>query len=389
MIRAALAALLLGAVPAGALDLDRPDGTIRVATFNAALSRRGAGMLIRDLTEGSGQVAAVVEIILRVRPDILLLNEFDRDPSGRAMALLTERLGAGMEGLKGIDFPFVHAGPVNTGLRSGFDLDGDGRKGGPGDAYGYGRFPGQYGMALLSRFPIETAALRSFMEFPWSAMPGALRPPGIADETWAGLRLSSKSHWDVPVRLPGGRLLHILSSHPTPPVFDGPEDMNGRRNHDEIRFWSEYVDGAGWIVDDAGRSGGLAPDTSFVFLGDLNSDPVDGDSRHEAIAALLAHPLVQDPRPASPGAVEAAAAGEASAAHKGDPALDTGNWSEQGAGNLRVDYVLPSAKMDIVGAGVFWPSEADPLARLTAGGRRPASSDHHLVWVDLMEPAAE
>ena len=81
-------------------------------------------------------------------------------------------------------------------------------------------------------------------------MPGALLPddpstPEPAD--WYSpdeldvFRLSSKSHWDVPVRLPDGRILHLLASHPTPPVFDGSEDRNGRRNHDEIRFWADYV----------------------------------------------------------------------------------------------------------------------------------------------------
>ena len=54
------------------------------------------------------------------------------------------------------------------------------------------------------------------------------------------VRLSSKSHWDVPVKV-GGHTVHVLASHPTPPTFDGEEDRNGRRNHDEIRFWADYV----------------------------------------------------------------------------------------------------------------------------------------------------
>ena len=36
-----------------------------------------------------------------------------------------------------------------------------------------------------------------------------------------GFRLSSKSHWDVPLSI-GGRTVHFLVSHPTPPVFDDP-----------------------------------------------------------------------------------------------------------------------------------------------------------------------
>lgn len=390
MIRAgaaptALACALLLAAHAAAepLDLARAEGAVRIATFNASLSRRGAGMLVRDLAEGSDQVAAVVEIVLTVRPDILLLNELDHDPAGRAVTLFAGLLREG-----GLDYPYLHAGPMNTGIPTGHDLDGDGKAGGPADAFGYGRFPGQYGMALLSRHPIETAGLRSFRDLRWAEMPGALRPPGVEDAVWNDLRLSSKSHWDVPVRLPSGALLHLLASHPTPPVFDGPEDFNGRRNHDEIRFWLDYIEGAGWIEDDAGRPGGLPGGAAFVILGDLNADPFDGDSRDGIAARLLAHPMIRDPRPASPGAVAAAEAGEASAAHAGPHALDTAEWSERFAGNLRVDYVLPSAGLTVSGAGVFWPGPDDPQAPLVAAGRRPASSDHRLVWVDILPPDA-
>jgi hypothetical protein len=35
--------------------------------------------------------------------------------------------------------------------------------------------------------------------------------------------------------------VHFLVSHSTLPVFDGPEDRNGRRNFDEIRFWADYI----------------------------------------------------------------------------------------------------------------------------------------------------
>jgi phenylpropionate dioxygenase-like ring-hydroxylating dioxygenase large terminal subunit len=80
--------------------------------------------------------------------------------------------------------------------------------------------------------------------FRWKDMPDALLPddpatPAPAD--WYSsdelnvFRLSSKSHWDLPIRI-GKETVHFLVSHPTPPVFDGPEDRNGTRNHDEIRF---------------------------------------------------------------------------------------------------------------------------------------------------------
>ena len=75
-----------------------------------------------------------------------------------------------MAGLEGLDYPHAHQGPQNTGVPTGLDLDGDGRRAGPPDAFGWGRFPGQYAMAVLSRYPL--GEVRSFARFPWAAMPG-------------------------------------------------------------------------------------------------------------------------------------------------------------------------------------------------------------------------
>lgn len=346
--------------------------------------------------EGSAQIDAVAEIILQVRPDILVLQKFDRDPAHRALTLFAERLGAGVEGVAGLDYPFLYQGPVNSGVPSGLDLDGDGKRGGPRDAFGYGRFPGQYGMAVLSRLPIDYDRIRTFQRFPWAALPDAdrpMNPDGTAfhgDPVWQALRLSTVGHWIVPVTLPADEALHVIAAHPTPPVFDGPEDLNGRRNADEIRLIAGLIEGVRWAEDDAGGRGGLAGGAHFVVAGDLNADPHDGEARREAIVALVEHPAIRDPAPESAGAAQAAVLG-ANLSHKGPPARDTADWrDEPGPGNMRVDYVLPSATLRVTGAGVFWPASGHPLARLVApdptGGRRPASSDHRLVWVDVALP---
>lgn len=379
----ALAALLPLAAPALAEPQALSSGAIRVATFNASLSRPAPGQLVQELRLGrSTQIAAVVEIIRRVRPDILLINEIDHDPRGVAAALFAEAL---RDGPDGVDYPHVFLAPVNTGLQTGFDLDGDGETG-PRDAYGYGRHEGHYGMVLFSRFAVGPA--RTFQTLPWAAMPGNLMPEAYyPPEAEPLLRLSSKSHWDVAVETPGGRL-RILASHPTPPVFDGPERRNARRNHDEIRFWVDYLNGAGWMTDDAGRAGGFdafadgAAEEPFVLLGDLNVDPEDGDGMRDALARLLAHPRVVDPRPASAGA-----AADPDPDHRGDPALDTAAFRrDPGPGHLRVDYALPSRDLAVHGAGVFWPAPDDPLRRLVGEGRPVVSSDHRLVWVDVSPP---
>jgi len=388
----ATAAALLGlAGPAPALDLDKAEGAVRVATFNVALAREGAGLLIRDFGRDDRQIANVVEIILHLRPDILLVNELDADPEGRALALFQARLAEGAAGLPGLDMPHSFQGPQNIGEFSGLDLDGDGKAAGPRDAWGFGRFPGQYAMAVLSRLPIDEAAIRSYRLFPWSAMPDARRPTepdGRAhhpDAIWQALRLSSKSHWDVPVTLPDGRRLHLLAAHPTPPVFDGPEDLNGRRNADEIRLLRAMIEGPDWLIDDTGRAAGIDPGTPFVVAGDLNADPVDGDGHRDVIAGLLADPRLTDPRQSSPGGA-AAKGGRSPERIEGDPGLHTSDWGTayKKLTNLRVDYVLPSAGLEITGHGVFWPAPGDPLARLTKRtSRRTASSDHRPVWVDI------
>jgi hypothetical protein len=312
-----------------------------------------------------------------VRPDILLLLELDRDDQGESLRLVRAALRGGRGGAEGIDYPHAFAAPSNTGVLADRDLDGDGAVTRPGDAWGYGLHEGHYAMALLSRFALGPA--RTFRTLRWAEMPGALLPREHYGEAAETLRLSSKSHWDVAVETPDGRL-RVLASHPTPPVFDGPEDRNGRRNADEIRFWTDYLSGDGWMTDDAGGRGAFAGGP-FVLLGDLNADPADGDGRRAAIAGLLAHPALQDPKPASAGGVAAADAG-----HAGDPALDTA-WfgGRSGPGGLRVDYALPSRDLTVTGAGVFWPGPDEPLRRLV-GNRRPVASDHRLVWVDVRLP---
>jgi hypothetical protein len=377
---------------------------VRFATFNASLNRSAEGQLISDLaTSANAQAQAVAEIIQRVAPDVILINEFDYDAAGTAAALFKENyLSVGWNGAEPIIYPFVYQAPSNTGIPSGFDLNNDGVAGGAvgssayaNDAFGFGFFPGQFGMVLYSKYPIATDEVRTFQNFLWKDMPEALLPddPATAEpqdwysaEELAVFRLSSKSHWDVPV-LVGERKVHVLASHPTPPVFDGTEDRNGTRNHDEIRFWADYVGlrrKADYIYDDAGTGGGLGPRALFVIMGDLNADPFDGDSTADAVLQVLDDPLVNTrTTPVSDGGPDAAdRQGGANDTHEGDPAFDTADFADTTPGNLRADYVLPSKRFRIVEAGVFWPTADDPLFRLVGDFPFP-SSDHRLVWADL------
>jgi len=377
---------------------------VRFATFNASLNRATEGQLAKDLaTPDNAQANNVAEIIQRARPDVLLVNEFDYDAAGTSVReFRSNYLQRPHNGAKPIRYPYAYTAPSNTGIASGHDLNNDGKVvSTPGsdaygqDAYGYGFFPGQYGMVVYSKYPLDLRHVRTFQTFRWADMPGAALPTDpktgaswYSPEELATFRLSSKSHWDVPVRI-GRRTVHFLVSHPTPPSFDGAEDRNGRRNHDEIRFWADYVrPGHGaYIYDDQGRRGGLAPGASFVVAADMNADPVDGDSYAHAIDQLLDNPRIDTRHaPTSQGGPEAARLqGQANANQTGDPKYDTADFADAlpaGPGNLRVDYVLPSAGLRPQGGGIFWPTSTSPLARLTWGNPLP-SSDHHLTWQDV------
>ena len=401
----ALVATTAATLTAGTATADTASPTVRFATFNASLNRGTDGALAVELAApGSAQPAAVAEIIQHARPGVLLLNEFDEDPV--ALELFRDNyLEVSQNGATPIEYEYSYIAPSNTGVYSGFDLDNSGAAGDfvPNDSFGFGFFPGQFGMAVLSMYPIDTDAVRTFQHFLWADMPGALLPddpatPEPADwyspEELGVFRLSSKSHWDVPIEI-GGTTVHFLVSHPTPPVFDGAEDRNGTRNHDEIRFWADYI-GPGkragsYIYDDDGVVGGLRPGTLFVIAGDLNSDPNDGDSIPGSAQLLLDHPLVNTKvTPSSQGAVEQSLLqGANNADHVSDPAYDTADFGEAasgGPGNLRADYVLPRKNLRIVDAGVYWPLSDDPAFAPVGTFPFPAS-DHRLVWVDLAHGA--
>jgi len=384
--------------------------TLRFATFNVSLYDRAAGKLAERLaSKADSQAQAIAEIIQRVRPDVLLLNEFDYDEHGTAIANFQSNfLAVGQNGsgnpegpAEPIEYPYRFLAPSNTGQHSGHDLDRNrvltsepGSSDYGGDCWGYGEYPGKYAMVLLSKFPIDKSQVRTFKDFRWQDMPAAQLPdnPATREQAdWysagalAEFPLSSKSHWDVPIRC-GEHTIHILASHPTPPTYDGPEDRNGRRNHDEIRFWVDYITpgAGGYIYDDRGKKGGLESHADFAIMGDLNGDPVDGQGK-SGIKMLLASPHIstdQPPRSAG-GAEQARLQGGVNTAHLGDPSLDTLDAADdQGPGNLRVDYVLPASRLKTIASGVFWPE--NDSTRFSLVGTHPfPSSDHRLVWIDI------
>lgn len=375
---------------------------LRVASFNVSLFRDSQGELLSDLSGGNDvQAQTLAQIIQRVNPDVLLLNEFDYDAEGAALdAFVDEYIDVG-EGA--VSYPYRAVYPSNTGVNLGLDVNNDeqivtepGQPGYGDDSAGFGQFEGQYAFALISRYPLGD--MRSYQNLIWADLPGALLPddPSSDEEKddWYSpevrevLPLSSKNHVAQWIELGEDLGFYFLMSHPTPAGFDGPEDRNGRRNHDEIRLWREFINDAAWLVDDQGNTGGIDAETPFIIAGDLNDDPFDGGSAGVGVLQLLDDPRVQEePVPSSTGAVEQAEAqGGANDSHNGPAENDTADFSEQ-FGNQRVDYVLPSMDFTITETGVFWPRSDEEGFSLVGTFPFP-SSDHRLVWIDVaLSPA--
>lgn len=369
-------------------DVSSPEpASLRVATYNTSLFDEDTGGLIARLDGGDANARKIATVLQRMRPDVVLLNEFDYDEAERAAELFQRRyLEVPQAGLAPLHYGYRYSAPVNTGVPSGLDLDNDGHNDTPNDAWGYGTHAGQYGMLVLSRYPIDPAQVRSFQLLLWKNLPDARRPlnpdgsPFHSNAVWEQLRLSSKSHWDIPIQTPFGTV-HMLASHPTPPVFDGPERRNLARNADELALWLAYLsdaDNSAWLCDDGGACGGLPTEARFVLAGDLNADPSDGDGDHAVIAALLDDPRIDASFiPRSEGAIEASERYEF--VREGDVATHTGNFGPR-TGTLRIDYLLPSKGFRVRDGGVFWPRDGE------AGHEWIDASDHHLVWLDLTEP---
>ncbi|ROR73954.1 endonuclease/exonuclease/phosphatase family protein [Bogoriella caseilytica] len=342
---------------------------LRVLSYDVSLEHD----LTASLPDGADdEAAAVAQVLQTVRPDVVLLGGFGESLSEveleEAVELFVdEYLAVGQNGEEALSYTFSYSGlPAQSS----------------GEAHGAG-------MVLFSQYPIDTEGLRTFSTFQWSDMPGALLPEDGA-EAEAGA-LSTSGHWDVPIEV-GSTTVHLLASHPASTV--DADDPALRRNHDELRFWADYVRGVrpwdrSYIYDDEGAHGGLMTGKRFVILGRLGADPEDGEAYDEAIAQLLGHPRVHDPEPVSTGAREAAETqGRVNSQHSGDAELDTADLADDGPGNLRLDYVLPSKNLPVADSGVFWPAADEPGSELTGIEPFPASA-HRPVWVDLLVPGLE
>jgi len=424
---------------------------VRVATYNLSFDRNSYEDLVEEMqitkaeqdalmtkwfanelsdeelatTEKIIQIRNVAAIIQTERPAVLMMGEFNNDGSGEDqeaidgfknnyLAVSQNGLGATSseeDPLAPISFDYSESFSTNTGLLSEFDLDRSGSIALPGDAWGFGFYHGQYAFGLLSQYPIDTDNIRTFQTFKWKDMPGESNPTvtncddannpipeGLAcgDEwytaaAWTVKPLSSKNHVDAPIIIPtasGDKTIHLLLSHPTPPVFDTVTENNKLLNSAEIKFWDDYISNANYIYDDQGVTGGLADDASFIIMGDLNADPENGDGYLASIQDLLNHEQVNTD--ATTGTYVPTSVGASECVDTGDCSENTYPERITSTFSLRVDHIIPSTDISVTDSGVFWPASYEDGRLLvndervgSYGDGKDLSSDHRLVWIDV------
>ncbi|MGL5732851.1 MAG: endonuclease/exonuclease/phosphatase family protein [Metamycoplasmataceae bacterium] len=374
------------------------------------------------LAERVVQVRNIAAIIQKNRPDVIVLNEFNNEGNGEnkvIMKLFQDNFlshGQSMNSIDGgdvlqpIDYPFYETYATNTGLKSNMDLDNDGIVGdNPEDAYGFGFYHGHYAFGIMSKYEIDKQQTRTFQNFKWKDLPNSKIPKIVEDngkipagmaigddwytqEEWDNIRLSSKNHVDVPIKIKVGnktQIVHLLASHPTPPSFElGGTKTNLERNLAEVQFWRDYIDNNSAIYDDEGKTGGIdGSKEKFIILGDLNSDNLYGNTASEqsGMQSLIKsnrvnHSIINGSLlPTSTGG-----AVENNQYNHPKPETRTSVFG------LRVDWVLPSSNLETIDSGVYWQAEGEEGRLLFNdprigkwGNSKEISSDHRFVWATI------
>lgn len=309
---------------------------LRVATFDAGLSSREPGLLAADLAGGqNARAQQVAEVIKRADADVLLLTGFDADEQALATFNNEYLKNASSDG-PAVDYRYRYVGPSNLGVASGADLDQDKIVGGPGDAWGYGEFPGQGSMVLLSRHPIDIGDIQVLTDQRWAEVPGnRLAEAGLTQTASAAIPVMESGLWDVPLTI-AGQKLRVIAVQARP----GSEQLGyaAARHHDELTVIGDWVDAADYLRDDQGAApSNTAP---YVVMGELGRD-----ERHNAAV---------------------------------DSLLEKIGVAEQGIHD-QLNYILPDGAFSIVNHGSIELQPVDGAPDQDAEAGEPSE----LLWSDL------
>ena len=296
------------------------------------------------------------EIIQRVRPDILLLQEFDYDADGESLrAFRANYLARPQNGAAAHRLRATPSSPSRTpACPPGFDLDNDGKVGRRRRRAGLRRVSrASTRMALLSRFPDRRGAARARSANSCGATCRARccrtirdtgprlvlargaggvaavfeEPLGRAGDDRADSRCTC---WPAIRRRPPSTARRIaMACATTTRSASGATTSSARR-----RYIRDDHGQARRIRRQAVRDHGRPELRSRGWRQPAR--------RHRGAARAPARQCVvraaerwRAPRPA-------AVQGGANAAQRGDPRFDTADFNDRVAGNLRVDYLLPS-----------------------------------------------
>ena len=179
--------ILLGFMPASLAE------TVRFATYNVSLYSDAAGKVAERIAQWTDKQAATeAEIIQRVRPDVLLLNEVDYDARGSARRQLFRgkylEVGQNVsESPEGRPSPLISniatshhrtrehiRALIWTAMVAVTDKPGSVDYG--ADSWGFGQYPGQYGMVILSKYPIDVDQFARSRTFSGKICPGHFCP---------------------------------------------------------------------------------------------------------------------------------------------------------------------------------------------------------------------
>jgi len=349
------------------------DDLTRVGTYNIEIL---SSSKLNDPDEP--QVNAAVEVIARVSPDILAIQELqyeleagetpgamDEANNGRVLADLMRAA----DETGGYDHTLIVLG--NSGFDwPGYDPDVHDPYFGPGGSTP----PGMFNMAVISRYPILVDQVEFIIDFSWTDLPE--NSLSVLEATTgvvvpAGFPLFSAGLLVAPIDL-GDEILYLVVLQTTPPHVS---DIHKHRNLDQLTGLRLLVDGALPGYEDA-----LPSDARFVLVGDWNADGDHGDGFPEAIYQLLEHPSITPFQPTGAGSIgvspekntTASVCGEGDGLDAADPATGM---------QFQMDYVLPSANLGApITGGMFYPdfeTEPDDWALACA------ASNHMLLWGDL------
>ena len=208
---------------------------VRFATFNASLNRNAAGQLVADLsTPDNAQARTVAEIIQRTSPDVLLVNEFDFVEDGVAAELFRDNyLEVSQNGADAGRLPLLLRSPVEHRHPDRLRPQQQRRRRRRRRRVRVRALPRPVRHGRLLQVPHRPRRGPHLPELPLEGHAGRPSPTTrrcgadrlVRPEELDIFRLSSKSHWDVPIKT--AATVHFLVTHPTPPTFDGPRTATG------------------------------------------------------------------------------------------------------------------------------------------------------------------